>query len=137
MKILADFKFSIHYADVDVTGFMYHAHYVTLCERARYEAFRKLGFDVAKFVEENGIAFVVKNIEISYNAPATLGDQITVKTGIHHVGKTSFTLRQDIYRNELCLSDALIKIVAINSKSRPVKLPEIMLKLVQDKNDKI
>lgn len=130
MKQLPDFHFQIHYADVDVTGFVYHSNYITMCERARYEAFRQLGVDIAQFVEETQQAFVVKNLEISYNKPAQLGDEVIVKTSVDHIGKTSFTLAQDIYRGDENLTKAKVKIVTINSDSRPVKLPEIMLKAI-------
>jgi acyl-CoA thioester hydrolase len=130
MKQLPDFHFQIHYADVDVTGFVYHSNYITMCERARYEAFRELGVDIAKYVEETHQAFVVKSLEISYNRPAQLGDEVVVKTSVDHIGKTSFTLAQDIYRRDENLTKAKVKIVTINSDSRPVKLPEIMLKAI-------
>ncbi|RDU70631.1 acyl-CoA thioesterase [Helicobacter aurati] len=97
MKVntLSDFVF---YDNTDCGGIMYHADYITVCERARSILFfRQDAFPCAhEFPANDG--FVVKNIESHFLAPLKLGDYYEVRTQVCAIKNTSLILQHEIYR---------------------------------------
>ena len=86
-------KIQVYYEDTDTGGVVYHSNYLNYCERARSDAFFKLGMTPEL---ENG-HFVARKIEADYFAPARLGDLLEVKTELCKMGTASFNLLQTIY----------------------------------------
>ena len=85
-----------YYEDTDAGGIVYHANYLRYAERARTEALRAMGIPHAEMVEQFGLMFVVRRIEVDYQRAARLDDSLTVITESTEVGGASLTLRQDV-----------------------------------------
>jgi acyl-CoA thioester hydrolase len=90
-------EFRIYYEDTDAGGVVYHANYLGFFERGRTEYFREKGLNVAELARKGHI-FPVVHLEIDYRYPAVLDDLIRVDTEVLEVGKTSFTLGQQVVR---------------------------------------
>ena len=86
----------VYYEDTDAGGIVYHANYLRFAERARTEALRAMGIPHAAMVEQFGLMFVVRRIEVDYQRAARLDDSLTVVTESLDVGGASLVLRQDV-----------------------------------------
>src|SRR6266568_207105 len=87
----------VYYEDTDAGGVVYHANYLGYFERGRTEFLREQGLSV-RDLHEQGYIFPVVRLEIDYRAPAVLDDLLRVATEVLEVGKTSFTLGQQVLR---------------------------------------
>ena len=86
--------FRIYYEDTDAGAVVYHARYLAFAERARTEALRALGVPHAEMAMQHGLIFMVRRVEIDYQAPARLDDELGIVTRVLHVGAASVTLLQ-------------------------------------------
>jgi len=89
----------VYYQDTDAGGIVYHANYLAFAERARSEALRDMGIPHAEMVKRHGVMFVVRRVNLDYQRPARLDDQLIVETRIVEVGGASATLRQTFWRD--------------------------------------
>src|SRR5512140_1384763 len=87
----------IYYEDTDAGGVVYHANYLRYFERGRTEYLRERGVSVGELAGR-GYIFPVIRLEIEYRAPAVHDDLVRVETEVLAVGKTSFTLGQQVVR---------------------------------------
>lgn len=93
----------VYYEDTDAGGVVYHANYLRYAERARTEALRDLGIPHAELVEQFGVMFMVRHLEVGYQRAARLDDALTVETEILEVGGATTRLRQTVgNRDGLC-----------------------------------
>ncbi len=85
----------VYYEDTDAGGVVYHATYLRFAERARTEALRDAGLPHAAMVDQHGVMFMVRRLDLEYLRPARLDDLVTVTTeSLARTGAT-VTLRQD------------------------------------------
>ena len=122
----------VYYEDTDAGGVVYHARYLAFFERARTEMLRQLDISQQKLLQE-GIAFVVKKMDISYNFPARLDDMLTISTKVEQIRKASIIFKQTILnQNEQIISNADVVIACVNmTKMKPCALPKsLFLELI-------
>ena len=122
----------VYYEDTDFTGIVYHANYLRFMERGRTNYLRLLGADQrALFAEaENeapGFAFVVRSMNIEYLKPAHMDDVLTIVTSPAEIAGASLTLKQEVFRGETLLLEALVK-AAFVSGGRARRIPEALRK---------
>lgn len=122
--ILHDFPVRIYYDDTDAGGVVYHANYLKLCERARTEFLRSMGFENTRIREDHGIIIVVKSLEAEYLSPSRLDDLLTIQTRLLSVKNTSFVMEQKAIRNNACIFSMNIVLVCVNEQGRPTKIPD-------------
>lgn len=109
----------VYYEDTDVGGVVYHSNYLNFCERARSQLF----FDAGRSpILENG-HFVAKHIEADYLKSAKFGDLLEVKTSLLEIKNASFTLLQQVFRDEEKLFDMKIDLVYLNFEGKMTKIP--------------
>ncbi len=72
------FPVRVYYEDTDAAGVVYYANYLKFMERARTEWLESLGFPLAAFERDHGVAFVVHRAEIDFRQPARLNDRLDV-----------------------------------------------------------
>ncbi|HUX19821.1 MAG TPA: tol-pal system-associated acyl-CoA thioesterase [Spirochaetia bacterium] len=92
----ANLRVKIYYEDTDAGGVVYHANYLRYMERGRGEWLSHLGFEHRKLAEEQGVAFVVSRIEISYKAAARLDDVLEVRTTPVRFGPVRIVFLQEV-----------------------------------------
>ena len=116
-------KLKVYYEDTDAGGVVYYANYLKFIERARTEALVTLGFNNKKIKEDFGGLFVVKSCNIEYKISAHLEDELTIRSFVKSVTKTSFFMNQFISRGEELIVEAKVHLVFVNKEGKPIKLP--------------
>lgn len=115
-------KIKIYYEDTDAGGVVYYANYLRYMERARTEFLLEKGIDVAEY-HYKGYLFAVVHIDAHYKKPARLGETIDITTEIIETTNVTITLRHKIFRNDILLVDADVKLACINQDGKPQRLP--------------
>ncbi|MEA3499065.1 MAG: YbgC/FadM family acyl-CoA thioesterase [Campylobacterota bacterium] len=99
----------IYYEDTDAGGIVYHANYLKYCERARSEYFFKKG--LTPIID--GAHFVVRKMDCDFINSAKFADIIEVSTSLVQMKKSSFTLFQEIKKDDKVLFTATALLVLV------------------------
>jgi acyl-CoA thioester hydrolase len=126
------FKTKVYYEDTDSGGVVYYANYLKFIERARTNLIQELGFSLKSLSEKNDSHFVVKNIHCNYIQSAKLEDELLIQTKFLEIKKASFKLEQIIYREEKAIFESKVLMVNINSKGKPLKIPDLLVSAIND-----
>ena len=121
-------KLKVYYEDTDSGGVVYYANYLKFLERARTEALVSLGSSNKKIKDEFGAFIVVKSCNIDYKKPAYLEDELSIRSFIKSVTKTSFIMNQFISKKDDVIVEAKVHLVFINDKGKPIKIPDNLFK---------
>jgi acyl-CoA thioester hydrolase len=116
----------VYYEDTDAGGVVYYANYLKYLERARTEALAKIGLSNLQIKEKFGALIIVKSCNIEYKKSAHLEDQLSIRSFVKSVTKTSFFMNQFITNDKTPIVDAQVHLVFINEKGKPVKVPDII-----------
>ncbi len=117
-------KLKVYYEDTDSGGVVYYANYLKYLERARTEALFSIGFSNKKVQEQFGLLIIVKSCNIQYKKSAFLEDELTIRSFVKSITKTSFFMNQIITKNEKIIAEAQVHLVFVNKKGKPVKIPQ-------------
>ena len=122
-------KLKVYYEDTDSGGVVYYANYLKFLERARTEALFSIGFSNKKLQGIYNSLIIVKSCNIDYKKSAYLEDELTVRSFIKSITKTSFFMNQIITKSEEIIVEAQVHLVFVDKNGKPVKIPdEIYLK---------
>lgn len=112
----------VYVEDTDAGGIVFYANYLKYMERARTEFLRSLGYDKPALFD--GLQFVVRSVEVVYQSPASLDDELSISADLIKLSKASFDMQQNISRNGDLLVEAKVKIACIsNTAKRPQAMP--------------
>ena len=117
-------KLKVYYEDTDSGGVVYYANYLKFLERARTEALFSIGYSNNKIQEEFKSLIIVKSCNIEYKKSAYLEDELTIRSFVKSITKTSFFMNQIITRNNEVIVEAQIHLVFVNKVGKPIKIPE-------------
>ncbi len=120
-------KIRVYYEDTDAGGIVYHSNYLNFCERARSEAFFSRGL-MPYFSTSH---FVAKKVEASYIASAKLGDELEIKTTLLELKSASFTLLQEIYKDDKKIFELKILLVHTTLDAKVKKIDEATKELLK------
>ena len=118
----------VYYEDTDAGGIVYYANYLKFLERARTEALVTLGFNNKKIKNDFGAQIIVKSCNIEYKISAHLEDELTIRSFVKSITKTSFFMNQFIKRGDDLIVEAKIHLVFVNKDGKPMKVPEVIFK---------
>ena len=127
-----NFKTKVYYEDTDSGGVVYYANYLKFIERARTSLIQELGFSLKLLSEKYDSHFVVKNIHCNYIQSAKLEDELSIQTKFSEIKKASFKLEQIIYREDKAIFESEVLMVNINSKGKPLKIPDLLVTAIND-----
>jgi acyl-CoA thioester hydrolase len=116
-------KLKVYYEDTDAGGVVYYANYLKFLERARTEALVTLGFNNKKIKQDFGAQIVVKSCNIEYKISAHLEDELSIRSFVKSITKTSFFMNQFITRGEDQIVEAKIHLVFVNKGGKPMRIP--------------
>ena len=119
-------KLKVYYEDTDSGGVVYYANYLKFLERARTEALFSIGFSNKKIQDDFNSFIIVKSCNIEYKKSAYLEDELTIRSFIKSVTKTSFFMNQIITKGDDVIAESQIHLVFVNEKGKPVKVPQII-----------
>ena len=117
-------KLKIYYEDTDSGGVVYYANYLKFLERARTEALYSIGYSNKKVKENFDALIIVKSCNIEYKKTAHLEDELTIRSFLKSITKTSFFMNQIITRDEDIIVEAQIHLVFVDQKGKPIKIPD-------------
>ena len=117
-------KLKVYYEDTDSGGVVYYANYLKYLERARTEALFSIGFSNKKVQEKFNSLIIVKSCNIEYKRPANLEDELTVRSFVKSITKTSFFMNQIITKADDIIVEAQVHLVFVNTFGKPVKIPD-------------
>lgn len=116
-------KIKIYYEDTDAGSVVYYANYLKFLERARTEFLAEYGINVAEY-HEKGYLFAVVHVDIAYKRPAKLGDVVEVTTEIEELGNAFLTIKHKIFKKDILLVEASVKLACIGNDGKPRRIPE-------------
>ena len=116
----------VYYEDTDCGGIVYYANYLKFLERARTEALVTLGFSNKKIKDDFKALIIVKSCNIDYKKSAHLEDELSIRSFIKSITKTSFLMNQFISKENELIVEAKIHLVFVNSKGKPIKIPDTL-----------
>ncbi|MBD1136053.1 YbgC/FadM family acyl-CoA thioesterase [Pelagibacterales bacterium SAG-MED49] len=119
-------KIKVYYEDTDAGGIVYYANYLKYLERARTEALSTIGLSNLQIKDKFGAFIIVKSCNINYKKSAYLEDELSIRSFVKAITKTSFFMNQIITKDENIIADAKIHLVFVNDKSKPVKVPDLI-----------
>mgnify|MGYP001203152014 CR=1 FL=1 len=119
-------KLKVYYEDTDAGGVVYYANYLKFFERARTEALLTIGLNNSKIKDKFGAHIIVKSCNVEYKKSAYLEDNLSIRSFIKSITKTSFMMNQIITKDKDIIVEAKIHLVLVNEKAKPIKIPEIV-----------
>ena len=119
-------KLKVYYEDTDAGGVVYYANYLRFLERARTEALVTLGLNNRKIKEDFGSLIIVKSCNIEYKKSAQLEDELSIRSFVKSITKTSFFMNQFISRGEDLIVEAKVHLVFVDNEGTPTRIPEIL-----------
>ena len=78
----------------------------------------------AKPKEDFEALIIVKACNIEYKKSAHLEDELTVRSFVKSITKTSFFMNQIITRGDEIIVEAQVHLVFVDKKGKPVKIPD-------------
>ena len=117
-------KLKVYYEDTDSGGVVYYANYLKFLERARTEALFSIGFSNNKIKETFNSLIIVKSCNIEYKKSAHLEDELTVRSFVKSITKTSFFMNQIITKDDEIIVESQVHLVFVNQDGKPVKIPD-------------
>lgn len=112
----------VYYEDTDFSGLVYHASYLRFLERGRTEVLRTFGIVQSQAHDGEALAFVVRHMVLDFIKPARMDDLIEVRTQITAIAGASLVMRQSIWREDICMLTAEVKVAVIKG-GKPTRLP--------------
>lgn len=118
----------VYFQDTDAGGVVYHGSYVNFLERARTEWLRDIcGFSNGALMQEFGVVFVVRSMQVEYLKPALLDDMLEVTAQVKEIGRSRVTLTQTVKRGAEVLTQAEVHLVCVALETfKPVSVPEVL-----------
>jgi acyl-CoA thioester hydrolase len=87
----------VRYHEADAQRIVFNARYLEWCDVAMAEFFRRCGWDYEALIAAGCDPSLVK-VNLEFKRPAVFDDELDVFARPLQVGRSSFTLRFDIYR---------------------------------------
>ena len=124
---------TIHFKDTDAAGVVYFSNVLSICHEA-YEALLEiLTIDLKSYFSGKSLAVPIVHAEIDFMRPMYCGDQIYISLSGSIQLESTFTLKYEVYKNDLemdkPIATASTKHVAIDPVTR--KRSEIPSELLQ------
>ncbi len=117
-------KLKVYYEDTDSGGVVYYANYLKFLERARSEALYSIGYSNNKIKDHFESLIIVKACNIEYKKTAHLEDELTIRSFVKSISKTSFFMNQIITRDTDTVVEAQVHLVFVDKRGKPIKIPE-------------
>jgi tol-pal system-associated acyl-CoA thioesterase len=122
-----ELKVRVYYEDTDAQGVVYYANYFRFMERARTEWLEAMGIDHVTMMNEDNRILVVSEAHAKFLLPARLGDSLMVTAGLTRLGRATFEIEQNIYRDstagELLIKGGVTAAYLAADSMKPKRIP--------------
>ena len=111
----------VYFADTDFSGAVYHARYLEFLERGRSDLLRCLDVHHTDLLsaESGPLYWVVRRMEIEFNASAQIDDILRIETNVTFFGGARCQMAQQIMRDDDILIEANVTAALINEAGKP------------------
>jgi len=92
---------TIHFKDTDAAGVVYFSNALNICHEAYEALLEALRIDLKRYFSGQDLAVPIVHAEIDFMRPMYCGDQIYVALSGTLQLENSFTLKYEIYQNDL------------------------------------
>ena len=116
----------VYWEDTDAGGVVYHAAYLRFLERARTEWMRAAVAGQDALRRSHGIVFVVRELNIAYDKPARLDDELDSSVRVERLRSASIELAQVITRvaDTLVVARARVRVACVDEHGfAPCRIP--------------
>lgn len=115
--------------DIDALNHVNNIAYIKYFEKARFDWYESHGIYLHEYMKK-GLAFVLRKLDISYINEARLGDVLKIKTIPDKTGKSSFTIKQEMYnsQNELITEVDVVTVMIDLEKRKSIPVVEEIAK---------
>jgi acyl-CoA thioester hydrolase len=107
-------RLRVRYAECDMQGHVFNAHYLAYFDLTLTELFREAVGHYGQLTER-GVDLVVAESNVRYLAAARFDDEIDVTAAIERLGTTAITTRFRVYRDERLLVDGTLRHVCVDA----------------------
>ena len=104
----------VRYAECDMQGRVFNAHYLTWTDMAHTEALREHVGGYQGLIDR-GIDLVVAAAELQFRAPARFDDELRIRVSIDTPGTTSLQRRLVIARGDEVIAEATMVHVCVDA----------------------
>jgi YbgC/YbaW family acyl-CoA thioester hydrolase len=131
-------RLRVRWAEVDMQKVVFNAHYLTYIDTAIAEYWRTIGLAYPDgYVDRYAADVYLRKATVEYLAPARYDEALVVLCRVADLGRSSLTMRFEIWRDEPPHSSPLVTadLVYVNvslTSSRPSSLPEDLRRRVRD-----
>uniref|UniRef100_UPI003A886CFD YbgC/FadM family acyl-CoA thioesterase n=1 Tax=Sphingomonas sp. GlSt437 TaxID=3389970 RepID=UPI003A886CFD len=122
------FPVRVYFEDTDLSGVVYHANYLRFMERARSDMLALAGIDQRAAHDAGEGAYAVTELEITYRAPARLGDALVVASRLIAVRAASCRIHQRVIREASLVTEATVTAAFVAPDGRPKRQPAAWVK---------
>lgn len=124
MSLTHECLYRVSYGDTDRMDRVYYANYLEICERARTEFLRDVGFPYKEF-EARGWMFPVRRCEVRYLDYAVYDDMLVLRSRIVRLSHATLTFKTDIFRQggDKVLVSALVELACVGTNGKPCVIP--------------
>ncbi len=123
-----ELKVRVYYEDTDAQGVVYYANYFRFMERARTEWLEAMGIDHITMMNVDSRILVVTEASAKFLIPARLGDRLIVTARLSRLGRASFEIEQNIYRDssdgELLIEGGVTAAYLESGTMKPKRIPK-------------
>lgn len=118
----------VYYEDTDAQGVVYYANYFRFMERARTEWLESVGIDHITLMTNENRILVISEASAKFLRAASLGDRLIVTASIRRLGRASFDIEQNIFRDdsdrELLIQGAVTAAYVEIGTMKPKRIPK-------------
>jgi acyl-CoA thioester hydrolase len=112
------YRVRVRYAECDLQGNVFNAHYLTWFDDAFGELIAHAGGKPYRELVESGVDAVVAEARIRYLAPARLDDELTIEIALAPLTTTSMTSDFTVARGDLEIATASLRHVCYDLNAR-------------------
>lgn len=127
--------FRLSYGDCDPAGIVYYANYQRWMERTHTEWWYLRGLRFDDLPSRLGVAVVTRAASAEYERTTTLFDLVESRLYADRLGRTSFTMRCDFFREDgdrACTATLTLVCVDPETPTKAVQVPDPMRTLLLD-----
>ncbi len=126
-----ELKVRVYYEDTDAQGVVYYANYFRFMERSRTEWLEALGIEHMTLMNEENRILVVTEAHAKFLVPARLGDSLLVTASLSRLGRATFDIEQNIFRDstkgELLIQGGVTAAYLAADTMKPKRIPRNFL----------
>lgn len=114
-------RFPFHWGEMDAFGHVNNVAYFRWLETVRMHYLRAIG--ITHPDEQNGSGLLLAETTCTFLKPLHFPDTVTVRTGVDHVGNTSFRMRYEVHSEAVGLAATAVSVQVMFDYNANSKTP--------------